>query len=239
MAVYAQQRGIACRRAADLTRDNANQRYAVRLDPRVSTGLDDLPTVTLTRAEADVLVVDGGDLTGTITVDNDLSSIATVRDLQVQLSGATVITSGTVDITGTDAAGAAQTETLTFALGSLNTAQTTSNAYATVTAVTASDFNSGTVDITALRTEVDEVFGEYQTFDKSAVHIRNQGTMVLRAAATYTSAHNGYGVIASDTAGVVEPASTLGTGFGRIIGGGTENINGVDTNVYEVIVPEC
>ena len=239
MAVYTQQRGIACRRAADLTRDNANQRYAVRLDPSVSTDTDALPTATLTRAEADVLSVDGADVTAAITVDDDLSSVATPRLLNVAITGGTLAgATATVVVTGTNAGGNAQTQTLNFTAANVGTPQTSTGAYATLTTVTAAGFTAGTLDITALATLIDEVFGEYQTFDKSAIHVRNKGTMILRASQPYVSTLNGQGVIAGYQAGEVRASGTLGTGFGVIIGGGTESINGADVDVLKVYNPD-
>ena len=239
MAKYLQQRGIPCRLSSLMTRDNANRRFAVRMDPSVAVGLDGLPAVTLTQAEPEVFVVDGRDLTQPLRIDDDLSGITAARTLRAQLTGA-VLTAINANITvrGTDAGGTARTHIYRYTLANLTLVQHTTLAFATITQVSGAGFAAGTADITANARVMNEVFGEYQTFDKSATHIRNSGTMILRATEPYTRADNGFGVIAGYVAGEVISADTLGQGFGRIIGGGTENINGVDVNVYKVLNPE-
>ena len=81
--------------------------------------------------------------------------------------------------------------------------------------------------------DANDTYGEYMSLDGGEVGIQTGGIMVLRTAATYTAAMNGFGVRGTTTSGVVEIA-TLGTGFGRIIGGGTVNIDGTDRTVFVV-----
>ena len=93
------------------------------------------------------------------------------------------------------------------------------------------------VSLTSGTATTDEVFGEYQTNENgNTVRICNIGTMILRSSAAYTAAMNGFGVVSSATAGVVQAAATIGGGLGRITGGGTESIGGATVNVVRVLV---
>ena len=98
----------------------------------------------------DTALVSSGDLTGTLTVDDNLSAQTTALTVAVQLSGATLSgATATVTITGTNSGGSNQTSTLTFNSGNLGTAQTTSETYATITGVTTTGFSAGTVIVSA------------------------------------------------------------------------------------------
>ena len=101
----------------------------------------------------------------------------------------------------------------------------------------ANDLNGNpTATLTGTTATAIEVLGEYETYDNAAVRIKTGGVLILRASAAYAAANNGFGVVASATAGIVQVAATIGTGLGKIIGGGTENIGGSDVNVLRVLV---
>ena len=94
-----------------------------------------------------------------------------------------------------------------------------------------------TVSLTSTTATTDEVLGEYQTNENgNTVKVCNTGTMILRASAAYAAANNGFGVVASATAGIVQVAGAIGGGLGRITGGGTETIGGASVNVLRVLV---
>ena len=98
------------------------------------------------------VVAGGGSATAAITVADDLAGYdvpvaLTITPTSLGVSGG----EGTFTITGTDRNGASLTEVLTFAsAGSgLTTAQTTNNAFMTVSSVVATGFNAGTIRIRA------------------------------------------------------------------------------------------
>lgn len=94
----------------------------------------------------------------------------------------------------------------------------------------------GQVGLTGTTAATNEVIGQYlhTEFDGVTSRIRTTGLLYLRAKAAYAAADNGKGVESSDTAGLVQPASAKGGGFGVIVGGGVVNIDGTDVNIYKV-----
>ena len=78
-----------------------------------------------------------------------------------------------------------------------------------------------------------DVYGEYMSLDGGEVGVQTGGILVLRTSAAYTLADNGFGVRSTGVVGVVQTA-TLGTGFGKIIGGGSVMVDGTAVNVYVV-----
>ena len=79
-----------------------------------------------------------------------------------------------------------------------------------------------------------DVYGEFILLDGGDASIQTGGIMVLRASAAYVMADNGFGVRSTATAGVVQKGASIGAGFGKIIGGGSVEIDGAATNVYVV-----
>lgn len=72
--------------------------------------------------------------------------------------------------------------------------------------------------------DANEVIGEYKQFNSdSAIRVQDRGILHLEAKEAYAVGDNGQGVLSSDTAGLVKPSGTVGTGFGSIIGGYSEN----------------
>ena len=69
-----------------------------------------------------------------------------------------------------------------------------------------------------------EVLGEYKHWQSdTAIRVQTTGILHLEAKAAYAIAQNGHGVVSSDVDGKVAPGAAVGVGFGRIIGGYTEN----------------
>ena len=80
-----------------------------------------------------------------------------------------------------------------------------------------------------------DVYGEYRLMSSGEHSIQTGGTLVLRSTTAYVLTNNGFGVRSSATDGSVEVAgTTIGAGFGRIIGGGAVEIDGTDVNVFVV-----
>lgn len=83
------------------------------------------------------------------------------------------------------------------------------------------------------------IIGEYQTYTDNKRVLIESGYAVLQASAAYTAADNGKGVLSTTTKGVVAAVTRVSasavTGVGRIVGGGTREVNNVTVNVYYVV----
>lgn len=82
---------------------------------------------------------------------------------------------------------------------------------------------------------LDLVYGEFLFIDGGEAVIQTGGIILLRSTVVYVAAHNGYGVISTTSIGQVRASTTLGTGFGKIIGGGKVNIEPAD-EIIDVFV---
>ena len=118
-----------------------------------STTIDGLQYEFLDLRATPIVIVNAQSLTGsTATIANNLSSVAPSVTATISLSGATLSnpsTAGTVEIVGENPAGTTVMQTLSFASGSLEVDQDTTQQYVEITAVNLTGFSGGTLTITA------------------------------------------------------------------------------------------
>ena len=81
------------------------------------------------------------------------------------------------------------------------------------------------VTLTGTTEDKDEIIGAYHRnpgADGNEVGVNVCGEFEIQVAAAITAANLGFGLVSSTTAGIPKVAGTIGTGFGKILGGRTD-----------------